>query len=263
MENILTKEIIETISIIIGSFVFYLLFKNIMTNTFMKKAKKHSNKKALTTITVATNIIKYTLYITDLLMILDVWGVDTKGLITSLGVISVIVGLSLQDLLKDIIGGTAILTENQFKVGDNVKIGDFRGDVISLGLKTTKVRAYTGEVKIIANRNITEVINYSLRPSKSVITVPVSYEEDIDKVKMALENVCLKLKDNKELLSGNVQLLGVDEIGDSFLIFKIVADTKSTYDLSFKRIALEEIVREFKIQNLTIPCPKVEVCYEK
>lgn len=263
MENILNKEIIKSIIIIVLSIIIYITFKNVISNTVLKKAKKKSDKKALTTITVATNIIKYMLYIAGILMILDIWGVDTKALLTSLGVVGVIVGLALQDLLKDIIAGTSILTEDQFQVGDNIKIGDFRGDVISLGLKTTKIRAYTGEIKIIANRNITEVTNYSLKSSKSIIDVPTSYEDDIDKVIGAIKKVCEKLKNEKDYVIGEIEILGVEELSDSSINIRVAATTKPTYNIPFKRVFLEEIVKEFKKQKLTIPYPQVEVHHEK
>ncbi len=256
------KQLLGTVIIILLVTAVYMTVKNIVTNTLLKKAKRKSDKKALTTITVTTNVLKYLLYIVAILMILDVWGVDTKALLTSLGVVGVIVGLALQDLLKDIIAGTAILTEDQFQVGDNIKIGDFRGDVISLGLKTTKIRAYSGEVKIIANRNITEVINYSLKASKSVVDVPTSYENDIDKVKSAIKTVCEKMQ-NEEYVTGEIEILGVEDLSDSSVNIRVVATTKPTYNYTFKRAFLEEIIREFRKQNLTIPYPQVEVHNEK
>lgn len=263
MESILNKDTIKPIVIILFSIIFYIIFKNVMLKAFMKKAKKSSNKKALTTITVVTNIVKYVLLLAAGLMLLDFWGVDTKGLLTSLGILGIVVGLALQDLIKDVIGGTSILTENQYKVGDNIKIGNFRGDVIYLGLKTTKVRAYTGEVKIFANRNITEVTNYSIRNAKCVIDVPTSYEDDIDKVKEALENVCKILTKEKDYIIGEATLLGVEKLDDSSVNIRIIATTKPMYDFDFKRAALETIIREFKKQKLTIPYPQMEVHCEK
>ena len=211
---------------------------------------------------MTTNVLKYLLYIVTILIILDVWGVDTKALLASLGVVGVIVGLALQDLLKDIIAGIAILTEDQFQVGDNIKVGDFRGDVISLGLKTTKIRAYSGEVKIISNRNITEATNYSLKASKSVVDIPTSYKDDIDKVKKAIEKVCEKLKD-EEYVTGEIEMLGVEDLSDSSVNIRVVATTKPTYNYAFKRAFFEEILKEFKKEKLTIPYPQVEVHNEK
>lgn len=263
MKQVFKQELIGPIIIILITIIFYVLFKKLMLTTFMKKAKRNSNKKALTMITVGTNVVKYMLLIIDTLIILDIWGVDTKALIASIGVVGVIIGFALQDLLKDLISGTAILSENQFKVGDNVKIGDFRGDVIYLGLKSTKVRAYTGEVKIIANRNITEVINYSLKNSKCVVTISTSYEDDINKVKDAINNVCERLSKEVDYVIGKIKILGVDKLSDSSVDIKIAADTKPTYDIAFRRILLEEVVKEFKKQNLNIPYPQLEVHHEK
>ena len=77
--------------------------------------------------------------------------------------------------------------ENWYAVGDLVKIGDFTGTVTSIGLKATRVQAYTGEIKIISNRNITEVINYSLDKTMAVVDVPISYETNIDKAEKILK----------------------------------------------------------------------------
>ena len=256
------KQLIETLIIILIVVVIYISVKNFVKNVLLKNAKKKSDKRALTTITVTTNIAKYILYILTLLLILDIWGVDTKALLASIGVVGVIMGLALQDLLKDIIAGLAILTEDQFQVGDNIKIGDFRGDVISLGLKTTKVRAYSGEIKIIANRNITEVINYSLKASKCVVDIPTSYKDDIDKVKETIEKVCEKLK-TEEYVTGEIEVLGVEDLSDSSVNIRVVSTTKPTYNYAFKRALFEEVIKEFKKEKLTIPYPQLEVHNEK
>lgn len=263
MNNMLTEITIKASVTIITSIIFYLIVKRIISKVLFKKAKMNSNKKALTMITVITNVIKYLLIIIDILMILDLNGVDTKSLLTSLGVMGVVVGFALQDILKDIIGGAAILTEEQFRVGDNIKVGDFRGDVIYLGLKTTKIKAYTGEIKIISNRNITEVINYSTKNAKCLIDIETSYENDIDKVKNAITNICEKLTDELNYIEDKIELLGVEELKDSSLCFRVVADLPQPKSIPFKRLFLEEIVKEFKKEKLEIPYPKVEVHHAK
>lgn len=262
MNNIVSEILIKSLITISFSIIFYLIIKQILVKVLFKKAKRKSNKKALTMITVITNIIKYLLIVIDVLMILDLNGIDTKSLLTSLGVLGVVVGFALQDLLKDIIGGTAILTEEQFRVGDNIKVGDFRGDVIYLGLKTTKIKAYTGEIKIISNRNITEVINYSTVNSKCIIDINTSYENNIDKIKLAINNICEKLTNEVNYIEGKVELLGVEELKESSICLRVVADLPQTKNIPFKRLFLEEIVREFKKQNLEIPYPKLEVHHE-
>lgn len=262
MNSMLSKILVKTLSTISLSVIFYLILKQILATTLFKKAKRKSNKRALTMITVITNIIKYLLIIIDILMILDLNGIDTKSLLASLGIMGVVVGFALQDLLKDIIGGAAILTEEQFSVGDNIKVGDFRGDVIYLGLKTTKIKAYTGEVKIISNRNITEVINYSTKNSKCIIDINTSYENDLDSIKVAINNICEKLTNEVQYIEEKVELLGVEELKDSSICLRVVAELPQTKNVEFKRLFLEEVVKEFKKQKLEIPYPKMEVHHE-
>lgn len=263
MNNMLTEILIKSLSTIVLSIVFYFIIKQLLATTLFKKAKRKSNKKALTMITVITNIIKYLLIIIDILMILDLNGIDTKSLLTSLGVMGVVVGFALQDLLKDIISGTAILTEEQFRVGDNIKVGDFRGDVIYLGLKTTKIKSYTGEIKIIANRNITEVINYSTINSKCIIDIDTSYENDIDKIKLVINDICERLTRKIDYIQGKIELLGIEELKESSISLRVIAQLPQAKNITFKRLFLEEVIKEFKKQNIEIPYPKLEVHHEK
>ena len=89
--------------------------------------------------------------------ILDVYGIDTKSILASLGVFTAVLALALQDILKDFVAGITIMLEGQYRIGDTITVNSFKGEVISLTLKTTRVKAYTGEIKIFANRNISEV----------------------------------------------------------------------------------------------------------
>ena len=162
-------------------------------------------------------------------MILDIFGVDTKSLIASLGVLGLVVGLALQDLLKDFISGMTIIFENQYCIGDIISVGDFKGEVIGLGLKTTRIRSYTGEVKILSNRNISEVINYSQMSSFALVDVSVAYEEDYEKVEKLLNNLFIDIKKNKRIpfLKSDIKVLGINELADSAVIIRITAETES------------------------------------
>lgn len=223
MEKILTKEVITTICIILFAFLFYVLIKQIISKVFLKKARHHSNKKVITLLTILTNIVKYIILIITLLMILATWGVDTKALVASLGVAGAVAGLAMQDMLKDFIGGADILTEDQFKVGDNIEINGFRGNVIYLGMKVTKIRAYTGEVKIIANRNINAVTNYSMMSAICVIDIGLSYDNKIEKAEEVLQRAIENAKKKVTYLK-NITILGIEELKNDAIIFRIEAE---------------------------------------
>ena len=259
MEKIFTKEVVTTIFIALGAIILYFGIKQVITNFFMKKARHHSNKRTLTFLTILNNVLKYIVLFIAILMILDAWGVDTKALIASLGVASAIAGLAMQDLLKDFLSGSDILTENQFKVGDNIKIGNFRGNVISFGMKTTKIRAYTGEVKIIANRNITEVINYSMMSAICVVDVELSYDNTIETSEKVLNTAIENASKQVTYLKKPVKILGIQELNNDSIVYRVEAEVAAMKNFEFNRILLKEILKEAEAHNLTLSYNTVEV----
>ncbi len=263
MENILTKEVITTICIILFAFLFYIAIKQLITRVFLKKARRRSNKKALTLLTILTNVIKYIILAIALLMILATWGVDTKALIASLGVAGAVAGLAMQDMLKDFIGGADILTEDQFKVGDNIEIKGFRGNVIYLGMKITKIRAYTGEVKIIANRNINEVINYSVMPAVCVVDVGLSYDNKIEKTEAVLKTAIENTAKQITYLKRPITILGIEKLNNDSIVYRVEAEVEPMKNFEFNRIFLKEILKQAEANNLTLSYDKINVTNER
>ena len=259
LKTLFTKEIISPIFIIVISILVYLLVKQIIEKKFKASTKYGLHKKSITIMHLITNIIKYVVIIVATILMLDVWGVDTKAMIASLGVVGVIAGLALQDILKDFLAGFAIIVNNEFDVGDNIKIGDFRGDVIELGMKNTKIRAYSGEVKIIANRNINEVINYSTQTSKCIVDITVSYSADINKTEKVLQKVCETLSKTTPYLTSDVTLLGIQDLAESAVIYRLVADCEPTQDIAFKRAVNKAVKLAFDESNIEIPYPQVVI----
>lgn len=259
LDKILIKEIVAPILIVLISFIVYVVSKLLLKRGF--RIKKEINKKQKTIYSLTINIVKYFIIIVAFLMILDVFGVDTKTLVASLGVLGLVVGLALQDILKDFISGLFIIFENQYCLGDTIAVGDFKGEVISLGLKTTRIRGYTGEVKILSNRNISEVINYSQMSSLAIVDIGVSYDEDYDYVERVMKDLLLKLNKEKSIpnLLGNIELLGINKLDDSSVIIRVVVETKSGENFSVERLLRKEIKKCFDKENIKIPYPQIEV----
>ena len=164
--------------------------------------------------------------------------------------------LTLKVVLKDFISGVSIVFENKYSVGDNVTIGDFRGDVIELGMKTTKIRAYTGEVLIIPNHLVEKVINHSMSKSVAIVDIDVSYDSNLEKVEKVLEELCKNLTKELNGLKGEVQLLGINELASSSIKYRIIADTVPLKNYEIER----KIKKELKIildQN------KIEIPYNQ
>ena len=257
METFLERIIASAIIIVIA-IVICIIAKRIINGIFNKSIKKTKHKKSITIIKVINNIIRTVILILAVLTIISVWGVDTKALIASLGIVGLVAGLAVQDTLKDVIAGAAIIFEDEFDVGDNIQIGTFRGDVIDIGLQNTTVRAYTGEIKIIANRNINEVINYSRYSSIALIDFEVAYDSDPDKIKELLDNICKRMNEFAYLVS-DVQLLGIQELNQDAVVYRIYADCKPGMDFACKRDAWQVILTECKKTGVEIPFKQVVV----
>lgn len=260
LESIFSEVVIRTTIIIILLFIIYVVFKNLI-DKILNIRHKNVNidiKKLNTLKSLFTNILKYILIFIGIIVILNAFGVKTTTLLTGFGVVGVVVGLSLQDILKDFFAGIFIIIENQFSIGDTVEIGGFKGEVVALGLKTTRIRKYTGEIKIISNRNIDYIVNFSKANSLEMIDISVAYEEDVEKVQRILEDLCIKLtSDIKEIKK--LEVLGVEQLADSYVTFRLSVITKPMQQFAVKRNILKEIKIEFDKQKIKIPFPQLEV----
>ena len=259
MEKLLAKEIIWPIIIIIVSIILYFIIKQIIVKAFKASKKYGVHKKSITIMNLVNHVVKYIIIIITILTLLNIWGVDTVALITSLGIAGVIAGLALQDILKDFLAGFSIIVDNEFDVGDNIQIDNFRGDVIELGLKNTKIRAYSGEVLTISNRNIDKVINYSTQTSRCIIDIPVDYNSKLEKVEKVLEEVCQNLTENTNYLTSEMTILGIEKLDDSAVIYRLIADCTPTLDRQFKREVHRAVKLAFDKHKITIPFNQVVI----
>lgn len=257
LDKILVKEVVGPILIVLISLVVYLVIKSVIDNVFKIRNKYIDKRKSKTINGLINNIIKYFIVIVDVIMILDIFGVDTKTLIASLGVVGFVAGLAVQDTLKDFVAGVSIILENQYNVGDTITVKDFRGEVISLGIKSTKIKAYTGEVMIIPNHLIEEVVNHSLDKSLAVVDIPVSYDTDLKKLESVLSNLFSKL--SIDGITGDIKILGLESYDDSSISYRVVVDTIPMKHYQVERELKRAIKLELDKNGIEIPFPQVVV----
>ena len=259
LDKILVKEVVTPVLIISFSVILYKIIEKNKKKTFAIRVRKTNQKRQETLVSIINNVIKYFIIIVALLMILDVFGIDTKTLVTSLGVVGLVAGLAVQDLLKDFISGMSIIFENQFYVGDTIEVNGFKGEVIHLGLKTTKLKSYTGEVKIIANRNITEVVNYNLANSLAIVDFQIAYEDNNEKAEEILKQLCKKLTNELKNIKGSVNLLGITKLDSSGVEYRITVETVPLKHYEIEREILKAVKLELEQNNITIPYPQLVI----
>lgn len=256
-QYILKKEVIAPIIIILVSIFLCLISKKIIYKIFKFNSPLINEGKKKSVLNLVNNIIKIIIFSIAIMTILEIYGINTKSLVASLGVFSLVAGLALQDLLKDFIVGISILIESQYSIGDWVSINGFKGEVLPSNLRTTKLKAYTGEIKYIFNRNINEIINYSTDSSNLIIDISVAYESDIDKVKSVLDDLCVKLK--KEYKLKDISCLGIQDLADNSINFRLVVLTKYSEQFNLDREIKKEIVKVFEENKITIPYNQVVI----
>ena len=247
------------IAVLINSMLKRLLDRIIKRKQENYNKNSYNYKKTETFKVLLKNIIKYIIIVFLILAILTVYGIDVTSVLAGLGIVGVVLGLALQDLAKDIIAGFSIILENQYAIGDTISISGFKGEVIFLGLKTTKIKNYEGQVKIIANRNATEVINYSMENSLAIVVVDVSYDEDSEKVEQVLNELAEELTRILPKLKGKVELLGIQELSSSSVRYRIIAPTISMEHFDIERKIRKSVKERLDKENIKIPYQQIEV----
>ncbi len=257
--NILGKKEVYGLAIIVlAGIAAYTLGNKLIDKIINHGKSSYERKKRTTIVKLLSNVAKIMIYALVIFFVLDLYGVNTKGLIASLGVASALLGLALQDTLKDLISGVDIVLNNYFVVGDIITYNNFTGEVIEMSLKATKIKKNTGEVMIIANRNINEVINISQKKADVKINIATAYEVKTAKVEKAIGKILEEAKKIKGV-SDQSKYLGISELGDSAVIYTISIVCSQENQWQIKRDILKIIKETYEKDKIKIPYQQIEV----
>lgn len=258
LEFLAKKEVYGLAVIIFLGILIYNLGNKLIDKIINYGKSSYEKKKRKTIVKLLSNVAKVIIYALVIFFILDLYGVNTKGIIASLGVASALIGLALQDTLKDLISGTDIILNNYFVVGDYVTYNNFTGEVIEMTLKATKIKNINGEVMIIANRNINQIINISQKKASLIIDIPTAYEEKTVKV----EKTIAKILENAKKIKGvseESKYLGISKLGDSSVDYTINIICAQDNQWQIKRDVLKIIKDIYDKDKIKIPYRQVEV----
>ena len=254
-------QIIKPFIYIALGIAIYEVAKVILTNSSNKSLlkKRHHQKRIKTLNSLLLNGIKYIIILFVVLMILSDFGVNVKSILAGLGITAVIIGLAFQDFAKDLIAGISIIMEDQYEIGDIIEVNKFKGEVVGLGLKTTKIKSFDGSTKIIANHLIGEVINYNLYHSLAVVDVSVGYQYKSEDVEKVLNKMARDLKGKIPKAKGDINVLGINDLAESGVVYRITLEVSSNEGITTERILRKEIKNALDAANIEIPYPQIEV----
>ncbi len=155
---------------------------------------------------------------------LAVFGIPTTSLLASAGLVGVGIGLGAQSLFKDIINGVFVLIENQYNVGDNVKIASLSGTVEDLSLRLTTLRDGDGTLYLIPNSQIATVANYSRDFAVATLNIVVDAVADPDKVLQVLRATALAVRNDpafQAVAVSDPDVPGIDSISGRAVTYPI------------------------------------------
>lgn len=158
-------------------------------------------------------------------------GINLAPLLASAGIAGVAIGLAAQNIVKDLLNGSLILIEGQFNVGDVITVAGLTGTVENMTLRKTTVRGFDGTLYMVPNSQITTVANQSADFSVATMNISVDFSADPNKVIAILKNAAMEIRNDpsfKNLFLADPQVLGMDSMKGSQLIFPVVFKTLAT-----------------------------------
>ena len=170
-----------------------------------------------------------------ILLLLSEINVQVGPLLASAGVLGLAIGFGAQGLVKDVITGFFIILEDQFAVGDVIQTGTYKGTVEVIGLRTTKLVSWQGEVHIIPNGTIASVTNYSMSNSLAVVDIPMKADLTLDDSVHLVKQSLVGIEERDLNIVKVPDVLGIQSMSTSDYVIRIVAECMPNSRASVER----------------------------
>lgn len=213
-------------------------------------------QRGITVSSLVRSLLNWLTVVIAVIVVLSNFGVDTTALITGAGVLTLIVGLGMQSLIADIVAGLFIVFENEFNVGDWLTVGDYRGEVISIGIRTTKLKA-AGNVKIINNSDLRSIINHDTDLSIAKTLIDVDYGADLPKIEQTIREHIGDLKVEHAVTAPVYD--GVAALGASGVTLQFTCNCKEADIFAATRELNAAVKVMFDQNGIDIPFPQIVV----
>lgn len=255
INNIWIQRLFWSLVVILVSVIIYGIVSKILARHEKRKNKFLANKKNRTYTRMIRSIIRYVLIIADILVILQIFGVDVSSMLAAAGIAGIVIAFAIKDALQDIIRGFDIVSDNYYNVGDVVKIGTTEGKVLAVGLKTTKIKdIVTGNLVSIANRTIVEV---EVMSGVIDIDVPLPYEVSPEKAEQVLVEIADQLKQLEHVKESEYRK--ATNFSPSSMDYRIRVVGDPALRLQIRRDCLDVIAKALAAHKISIPYPHLDL----
>ncbi len=240
-----------------------LAIRRTVRRQMKRKRKVEREKRVQTLVRLVTTSSAIGLGILAAFLILQQVGINITAPLVGLGVFGIAVGFGAQYLIRDIIAGFFIYLENQYNVGDVIKVGNIAGGVEEISLRRTILRDLDGARHVIPNGEVRIVSNLTQEWSRAHLNISVAYKEDLDRVMALMRKTWEEMTEDSDwgpfIISKTPWLLRVDEFGDSGITIKMVGETEPIKQWDIMGEYRRRIKRVFDEEGIEIPWPHVKL----
>jgi moderate conductance mechanosensitive channel len=253
-------------AIVIGvGFIFYFVVIQLGSRLLerMFRGEPDAPGRVETLGRVGRRVVQVTIgTLTILILAASVWGFDLGPLVAFGAVFGAAIGFGAQDLVKDLISGFFILAENQFHIGDVVRIADTEGTVQDIQFRVTILRDVEGNKHFVPNGQIKVSSNYTAVYAKPLLDIGVAYKENVEHVMDVLRDELSQMAADPEWLDSMVEppeVLGVQSLGDSAVVIRARLTVPASKRWESLREARRRIKNRFDEEGIEIPFPHLTI----
>ena len=213
-----------------------------------------------TVLTLLISLTKYVAVIVILCWGLSLFGVDVNTIVTSVGILALVIGFGAESLIADVVTGFFMLFENQYNVGDIVEVNGFRGTVKEIGIRTTSIMDTGKNIKIVNNSEMKNILNRSDNASIASATIDIPYPTDLEKLEAQIPKLMKDIYEkHTDVMNAEPRYLGVQALGESGVTLKFIVEIDEDNIFSVPRILNHDLLLGFRKLGVECPFPQLDI----
>lgn len=250
----LAHPVFQVISMACG-----VLLVSEVISLILNNIKPKTNRGA-TVLTLLSSVVRYVAAIVILCWGLSLFGVNVNTIVTSIGILTLVIGFGAESLISDLVTGVFMLLENQYNVGDIVEVNGFRGTVKSIGIRTTEIVDVGKNVKIVNNSDMKNILNRSDNVSIAVSTIDIPYPTDLEDLEAKIPGLLEEIYEkHTDTMLSVPKYLGVNTLGSSSITLKFIVEVDEDKIFSVPRILNHDLLLGFRKLGVECPYPQIDV----
>ncbi len=255
LQKIFSNSLVKSVLVVLISIAVYKLISALL-GARGKKLKKLDRKKSETYIHLINSTVKYAVLIIAFFSLLSVNNVNITSMMAGLGIAGIILGVAVQDALKDIIRGFDIVSDDYFNVDDLIEINGKEGIVCEIGIKTTKIKEIkTNNIISIPNR---EIASAALVSDTVYVEVPMPYETPLEKAENTVSQICHTAEKNSNIKE--CKYIGVTKLDDSAIKYMIKAILSDNRNKLQTRRDIHRVILDTMAKNdISVPYNQIDI----